>query len=80
MNQVQPNPLYFAESPTITIVGVQNMGTNLLSAQSVTSFSIPSDYTAPSEPLTDFTVRIGDSLLNARVPEDRIRRDYAEEY
>ena len=82
MDQASPNtlPQYFSESSTVTVIGVRNMGTDLLSAQSVTSFSIPAEYTERSQPLSDLTVRIGDSLLHARVPEDRIRRDDAEEF
>jgi hypothetical protein len=82
MDHVQPNPftLYFSDSPTVTIIGISNMGTNQLSVQSVTSCSIPSEITAPSERLSNATVRIGNSLLSARVPEERIRRDYSEEF
>jgi hypothetical protein len=82
MDQISPNPLplYFNDVPTVTIVGVSNMGTDLLSVQSVTSCSVPSEYTGPSQPLSEATIRIGNSLLSARVPEDRIRRDYSEEF
>ena len=82
MDQTNPNPLplYFSDSPTITVVGVSNMGTDFLSVECVTSCSLPSEHAAPSQPLNDATVRIGNSLLGARVPEDRIRRDSAEEF
>jgi len=33
----------------------------------------------PSKPLSEATVRVGNSLLTARVPEDKIQRDYDEE-
>jgi hypothetical protein len=82
MNQVNPNPSpsYFSDSPTITIVGMSNMGADLYSVQSVTSCSIPMDCTMRSVPLSEATVRIGNSLLSARIPEARIRRDYPEEF
>jgi len=82
MNQMNLNPSlsYFSESPTITIVGVSNMGTDLSPIQTVTSCSIPMDCTMRSEPLSKATVRVGNSLLSARIPEARIRRDYPEEF
>jgi hypothetical protein len=82
MSQISPNPfpMYLNDTLTVTVVGVENMGQNPLSVQSVTSCSVPSESTEASEPLSAATVRIGNSLLGARVPEDRIRRDYSEEY
>jgi hypothetical protein len=76
MNQVNPG----LSRATITIVGVSNMGTDLLSVQSVTSCSIPTDSIMRSEPLSEATVRVGNSLRNARIPEALIRRDYSGEF
>jgi hypothetical protein len=80
MQKPNPNPfpLYFSESPTVTVVGVSNMAADFSSFQSVTSCSVPSEFASPSEPLTAATVRVGNSLLRARAPEERIRRDYSE--
>jgi hypothetical protein len=82
MDHIKPNPfpLYFSDGPTVTIVGVSNMGADFMSVESVTTCSIPSESMMPSKPLSRAAVRVGNSLLNARVPESRIRRDYAEEF
>ena len=70
------------ESVTVTIVGMSNMPGSAvkgMSAQSVNSYSIRTDSAAPSCPLSEGAIRVGNTLLTARVAEDRFLRDDAEE-
>jgi hypothetical protein len=80
MDQGNAFPLFRSDSPTVTIVGVSNMaGTDIegmSSVQSVTSCSIPADVASRSRPLSEGAVRVGNSLLNARVPEANFLRDH----
>lgn len=46
----------------------------------VNSYTLPTENIAPSRALDEGAVRVGDSLINARVPESRIRRDRSEEF
>ena len=82
MDQESTFPMYQSERTTVTIVGVSNMAGNDLSrmssAQSVTSCSMPADVAFRSRPLSEGAVRVGNSLLNARVPEDKFLRDTEE--
>jgi hypothetical protein len=76
-------PVNVSESTTVTIVGVSNMApadSRALPTYEVTSFTVPSENTAPSHPLNEGAVRVGNSLLSARVPESAILRDKAEEF
>jgi hypothetical protein len=69
-------------STTVTIVGVSNLApadSRALPTYGVTSFTMPSDNPAPSHPLNEGAVRVGNSLLSARVPESAILRDRAED-
>ncbi len=69
-------------STTVTIVGVSNLtpaDSRALPTYGVTSFTMPSENTAPSHPLNEGAVRVGNSLLSARVPESAILRDKAED-
>jgi hypothetical protein len=44
------------------------------------SYTLPSENTEPSHPLSEGAVRVGNSLLSARVPEAAILRDEAEDF
>jgi hypothetical protein len=69
-------------STTVTIVGVSNLtppDSRALPTYGVTSFTMPSENTQPSRPLNEDAVRVGNSLLDARVPESAILRDRAED-
>jgi hypothetical protein len=76
-------PLTTSESTTVTIVGVSNLtlaDPRALPTCGVTSYTLPSENTAPSHPLNEDAVRVGNSLLSARVPESAILRDRAEDF
>lgn len=71
-------PANVSESTTVTIVGVSNLApadSRELPTYSVTSYTAPSESLGPSRPLSEGAVRLGNSLLNANVPESAIRRD-----
>ena len=82
MEQENSLPLYMGEASTVTIVGVSNMSETdimgLSSLQSVTSYSVSADVTSRSRPLSEGAVRVGNSLLNARVSETKFLRDEEE--
>jgi hypothetical protein len=76
-------PVNVSESTTITIVGVSNLtpaDSRALPTYGVMSYTAPSENTAPSTPLNEGAVRVGNSLLNARVPESAILRDETEDF
>jgi hypothetical protein len=75
-------PKNVSESTTITIVGVSNLAPadpRVLRPYGVMSYTVPSENTSPSLPLSEDAVQVGNSLLNARVPESAILRDKAED-
>jgi hypothetical protein len=75
-------PVDISESTTVTIVGISNAtpdDSRAVPTYGVTSFTMPSDNTQPSRPLNEDAVRVGNSLLNARVPESAILRDRTED-
>ena len=82
MDQENLLPVYLGEASTVTIVGVSNMSETdvrgMSSCQSVTSYSVSADVTSRSRPLSEGAVRVGNSLLNARVPETKFLRDNEE--
>jgi hypothetical protein len=75
-------PVSVSESTTITIVGVSNAtpsDSRELPTYGVTSYTVPTENTAPSHPLNEGAVRVGNSLVRARVPEAAILRDTVED-
>jgi len=75
-------PVSRTESTTVTIVGISNSmpaDSRELPSYSVTSYTVPSESTNTSNPLNESAVRVGNSLLDARVPESAILRDRSEE-
>jgi len=84
MTEMNPNtPLVnIMESTTVTIVGVSNAPADSreLPTYSVMSYTVPSENAAPSHPLSEGAVRVGNSLLSARVPESAILRDKSEDF
>jgi len=81
MNPKTP-PESTSESTSVTIVGISNLtpaDSRALPSYSVTSYTVPTEGTAPSRPLNEGAVRVGNSLLNARVPESKILRDRPED-
>jgi hypothetical protein len=75
-------PMPVSESMTITIVGDQNMAPPdswAVPASNVCSYTMPGDSDIPSAPLSKGTVRLGNSILAAVVPERAILRDANEE-
>ena len=79
-NSITP-PMSHTGSTTVTIVQVSNLPADSreLPSYSVTSYTVPSESTKASNPLNEAAVRIGNSLLNAHVPESAILRDRSEE-
>jgi len=76
-------PVNVSGSTSITIVGVSNLtpaDPRALRPYGVMSYTVPSENTAPSPPLSEGAVQVGNSLLNARVPESAILRDEAEDF
>lgn len=75
-------PKNVSESTTVTIVGVAN-GTptdpRIPPTYGVTSYTAPNEKTAPSRPLSDGAVQVGNSVLDARVSESKILRDRSED-
>ncbi|MGA7886520.1 MAG: hypothetical protein WCA44_12320 [Acidobacteriaceae bacterium] len=64
------------------VVGVENMAAPsepFETAYSVNSYTIPSENSARSAVLDRGAVRVGNSVITARVPEARILRDRSEE-
>jgi hypothetical protein len=75
-------PTNVSESTTVTIVGVANgtpVDSRVPPTYGVTSYTVPSEKTAPSHPLSDGAVQVGNSVLDARVPESKILRDPSED-
>ncbi len=75
-------PTNISESTTVTIVGVSNLApgdSRALPTYEVTSYTAPGENTERSHPLSEGAVRVGNSLLNARVPETAILRDRPED-
>jgi hypothetical protein len=69
-------PLPSSESKTITIIGPANAPVaGELPDYSTASFTLPSENIAPSQPISEGAVRVGNSVLSARVPESAILRD-----
>jgi len=71
-------PLSNTESTTVTIVSNYNLvpaDARELPSYSVTSYTAPSENTKTSNPLNEAAVRVGNSLLDAHVPESAILRD-----
>lgn len=72
-----------SQSTTVTVIGVSNFvppaDSRALPTYGVTSYTVPMDSAAPSRPLSEGAVRVGNSLLTARVPESAILRDTAED-
>jgi len=66
------------ETTLITIIGGANLfvrDPRELQECQVMSYVVPTENASPSHPLSEGAVRVGDSLLNARVPEAAILRD-----
>jgi hypothetical protein len=75
-------PMNVSESTTVTIVGVSNgtpVDSRALPTYGVTSYTVPSENTKPSHPLSEGAVQVGNSVLKARVPETKILRDRPED-
>lgn len=71
-----------SESTTVTIVGVSNFAAadpRVLRSCQVMSYTAPSENITPSLPLNDMAVKVGNSLLDARVPESAFLRDESED-
>jgi hypothetical protein len=51
-----------------------------LPASSVCSYTVSRETSKPSAPLSEAAVRVGNSLLTARVPEDAFLRDTDEDF
>jgi hypothetical protein len=71
------------ENTLTTIIGVANLSVRdprEVPQCQVMSYIAPSEGVSPSHPLSEGAVRIGDSLLNARVPEVAILRDATEDF
>jgi hypothetical protein len=65
----------------ITIVGDLNMAAPdfyAVPASNIFSYTPSEGNIRPSAPLSEGAVRLGNSLLSARVPEHAIRRDVSE--
>ncbi len=74
-------PRYSSDATTTTIIWVSNSAIRdprMLPESGVMSYTVSSENTAPSRPLSESAVRIGNSLLDARVPESAILRDTSE--
>ncbi len=74
---------YSLETSTTTIIGVSNLSiadSREPQTCEVMSYTVPSDNAAPSAALSDAAVRLGNSLLSARVPETAILRDTGEDF
>ncbi len=68
---------------TMTLIGAFNASpaTHLpMPTSESMSLSVPGEIPTPSLPLPEGAVRLGDSLLAARVPEVAFRRDPDEEF
>jgi hypothetical protein len=75
-------PVNVSESTSVTIVGNYNAtppDSRALPTYSVTSYTVATESTTPSHPLNEGAVRVGNSLLDARVPESAILRDRSED-
>jgi hypothetical protein len=75
MNTKPPMPV--SESTTMNVI-VSNLtppDRNLTPTYSVCSYTLPSESAEYSVPLSERAVRLGNSLLNAAVPESAILRD-----
>ena len=89
MSELKPQPPLPTGQST-TIVGVSNFVTpadpfRQLPTYGVTSYTVanvglPTDTGAPSQPLSAGAVRVVNSVLNARVPENSILRDNDEDF
>lgn len=76
-------PANISESTTVTIVSVSNLtptDSRALPTCGVTSYTVPSENQTPSRPLDEGAVRVGNSLISARVPESAILRDRTEDF
>jgi hypothetical protein len=76
-------PVSSTESTTVTIVGISNLAppdSRELTSYSVTTYTVPSESTKTSNPLNEAAVRVGNSLLDAHVPESAILRDRSEDF
>jgi hypothetical protein len=70
------------ETTLTTIIGVSNLSVRdarEVPECQVMSYIAPTENVSPSHPLSEGAVRVGDSLLNARVPEAAILRDAPED-
>jgi hypothetical protein len=75
-------PMYAGETTTTTIIGVSNLDirdSRALPESAVMSYTLPTENPSPSVPLSEAVVRVGNSLLDARVPESAFLRDKSEE-
>lgn len=76
-------PIPLSDSTTITIVGTSNFvapaDSRELRSYEVMSYTAPSENVGPSDPLDESAIRIGNSLLNAQVPEEAFLRDDPED-
>ena len=71
------------ETTLTTIIGVSNLSVRdprELQECQVMSYVALTENASPSHPLSEGAVRVGDSLLNARVPEAAILRDTSEDF
>jgi hypothetical protein len=83
MNELIETPMYTGETTTTTIVGVSNLAVRdarALPECEVMSYTLTTEKNAPSSPLSEGAVRVGNSLLSARVSESKILRDTSEEF
>jgi hypothetical protein len=80
---IPETPMYSGETATTTIIGVSNLAIRdprTPPEYGVMSYTASSENTAPSRPLSEGAVKIGNSLLDARVPESAILRDTSEDF
>jgi hypothetical protein len=71
------------ETTLTTIIGVSNLSVRdprQVPECQVMSYIAPTESVPPSRALSEGAVRVGDSLLNARVPEAAILRDPSEDF
>jgi hypothetical protein len=77
------SPLPVHESMTITIENDEQIGPSAcwsVPTSHVCSYTLPDDGPRPSAPLNEGTVRIGNSILRAFVPEDAALRGTTEDF
>jgi hypothetical protein len=86
MSEMRPEvPIYSGEATTTTIIFVGVSNSAIRDPRTppecgVMSYTVSSENTVPSRPLSENAVRIGNSLLDARVPESAILRDTSEDF